>query len=138
MCVTGVMQAWGIAESVQPEPRVFDKGLVFIKETEILLSGDRWTVAVNIAVEDYSSLIFGLKLILNQTRRNIQMHKTPNPATLDLHWEEIDRLHKVVAELSSDLGSFINLLAEEVPTPRTVIAKSALNKRGLINVLGTD
>jgi len=136
MCVTSIMQAWGVAESVQPEPRVFDKGLVFIKETKILLSGDRWTVAVNTAVDDYSSFILGLKLVLNQTRRNIQTHKTPNPATLDLHWEEIEGLDKVVAELSSDLGSFTHLLAEEVPTPRTVITKSARNKRGLINVLG--
>ena len=136
MCVTGVMQAWGVAKSVQPEPRVFDKGLVFIKETEIPLSGDRWTVAVNIAVDDYSSLILGLKLVLNQTKRSIHMYKTPNAATFDLQWEEIDRLDKVVAELSSDVGSFTPLLAEEVPTPRTVITKSARSKRSLVNVLG--
>jgi hypothetical protein len=102
------MQVWDVAESVQPEPRVFNKGLVFIKETDVL-SGDRWTVAVNIAIDDYSSLIFGLKLVLNQIRRNIQMHKNSNPATVDLHWKEIGRLDKVVEQLSSDLDSFTHL-----------------------------
>jgi len=90
--------ARGVAESVHPEPRTFDKGLVFLKETEILLSGDRWTVAVNIAIDDYSSLILGLKLVLNQTQKNIQTYKVPNLVIFDLHWEELDRLDKVVAE----------------------------------------
>jgi phage antirepressor YoqD-like protein len=40
-----------------PEPKTFDKGLIFVKETDILLSGDRWTIVLNIAVDDYTTLV---------------------------------------------------------------------------------
>jgi hypothetical protein len=32
-----------------PEPKIFYKGLIFVKDTDILLSEDKWTIAVNIA-----------------------------------------------------------------------------------------
>jgi hypothetical protein len=34
-----------------PKPMNFDKGLVLTKDTDILLSGDKWTIAVNTALE---------------------------------------------------------------------------------------
>jgi hypothetical protein len=40
-----------------PEPKNFDKGLVFLKDTNILLSEDKWTIVVNIALDDYATLI---------------------------------------------------------------------------------
>jgi len=40
-----------------PEPRNFDKGMVFVKDTDILLSWDKWTVVVNIALDDYDVLM---------------------------------------------------------------------------------
>jgi len=90
MYVAGIMWQWDVGKSVQPEPRAFGKGLFFTKETDVLLSEDRWTVAVNIPLDDYSSFIFGMRLVLGQIRRNIQTHRNSNSATLDLHWEEID------------------------------------------------
>ena len=38
-----------------PEPQTFNKGLVFVKDTDILLSGDKWTIAVIIALDQGSS-----------------------------------------------------------------------------------
>ena len=75
-----------------------------------------------------------MSLVLGQIRRSIQTHRNSNSATIDLHWEEIDRLDKVVMELSSDLDSFTHLLADEKPS-RTVTTKSVRLKRGLLNVL---
>ena len=38
---------------VGPEPKTFNKGLIFVKDTDILLSGDKWTIVINIALDDY-------------------------------------------------------------------------------------
>jgi hypothetical protein len=42
------------AATTGPEPKVFDKGLIFIKDTNILLSGDKWTIVVSITLDDYT------------------------------------------------------------------------------------
>jgi len=44
-----------------PEPKTFDKGLVYVKDTDILLPGDKWTVIVNIALDDYEALVKVMK-----------------------------------------------------------------------------
>jgi hypothetical protein len=61
-----------------PEPMNFDKGLIFVKGTDILLSGDRWTIVVNIALNDYDVLIENIKFILNTVCKKIEVHKIPN------------------------------------------------------------
>jgi hypothetical protein len=58
-------------------PKNFDKGLVFVKDTDILLSGDKWTTAVNIALVDYTALVDIMKVTLNQIRYKIRVHKNP-------------------------------------------------------------
>jgi len=137
VCVTSATWLWNIGISVQTEPRPIDKGLIFIKETYVLLSGDRWIVAVNIALDDYSSLIHRMRLVLGQIRRNVQTHRNSNLVTLDLHWGEVDRLYRVVMELPRDLDSFTHLLAEDAPI-RTTATKPIRSKRGLLDVLGYE
>jgi hypothetical protein len=39
-----------------------------MKDTDILLSGDKWTVAVNVALNDYLPLIKGIRFVLGQIR----------------------------------------------------------------------
>jgi hypothetical protein len=51
------MGVGAVAVAVVPEPKLFDKGLVFVKDTDILLSGYKWTIVVNIALDDYSNLV---------------------------------------------------------------------------------
>jgi hypothetical protein len=58
------MGVGAVAVAVVPEPKVFDKGLVFVKDTDILLSGDKWTIVVNIALDDYSNLIELMRSIM--------------------------------------------------------------------------
>jgi hypothetical protein len=36
---------------------IYDKGLIFMKDRDILVTGDKWTLAVNIALDDYVNLI---------------------------------------------------------------------------------
>ena len=58
------MLSWGAILATMPEPRQFDKGLIFVKETDLLLSEDKWAIAVNIALDDYESLVEVTRLML--------------------------------------------------------------------------
>jgi len=60
-------------ETAMPESRTFDKGLIFVKDTNILLSGDKWTIVVNIAVDDYTALVYIMRASLNQIRQKISV-----------------------------------------------------------------
>jgi len=123
------------AITLVPEPKTFDKGLIFVKDTDILLSGDRWTIVINIAMDDYTTLVDNMKLILKQMRQKIQVQKTPKPYSFDIHWNEISRLETMIRELEVDVESFQKLLLEETPT-RNIGTSSVRAKRGLIDVLG--
>jgi hypothetical protein len=80
----------GVAAIVTvPEPRTFDKGLIFVKETDILLSGNKWTIVVNIALNDYANLVEN-KLILGQMHQKIQVDGSSKLHSFDVHWEETD------------------------------------------------
>lgn len=111
------------------EPKAFDKGLVFVKDTDILLSGDKWTIAVNIALDDYTLLIDHMRSLIINIRLQIQMHQNPKLNSFDIHWEEVDRLDKMVRELAIDLQSLQKLLFKETPS-------NSRPKRGLVNILG--
>ena len=103
------------AGMVVPEPRTFDKGLVFIKDTDILLSGDKWTIVVNIALDNYDALVHIMRYTLSQARQKIGVHRNPRVRvySFDIHWDEIDRLDTMVQELDDDVQSFRKLLFEE-------------------------
>jgi hypothetical protein len=114
---------------------IYDKGLIFMKDRDILLTGDKWTLAVNIALDDYANLIQGMRFILAQTKRNIGIHKSPNKDIIDIHWDEIDRLNKITDELQVDLLSVSKLLSEEVPFKYGGTSKRR-DRRGLLTVFG--
>jgi hypothetical protein len=124
---------WGAALDSTPEPQKFDKGLVFVKDTDILLSGDRWTIVVNIALDDYATLTDLMKSMLNYVRQEIQVQKNPKLYSFDIHWEELNPLDKLIEDLKDDSNSFRKLLFEETPTRSTVNVR---NKRGLVDILG--
>jgi hypothetical protein len=123
----------GSAIPISPEPQAFDKGLIFVKEADILLSGDKWTIVVNIAIEDYISLTKSMRLILDQVRGNIRAYKEPKTSIFDIHWEELNHLEKLNQELENDVNSFRQLLVRNKMTTGIMGIRS---KRGLLNVLG--
>jgi hypothetical protein len=133
MSFTGFAAHGATSEAVVPEPKTFDKGLIFVKETDVLLSGDKWTIVVNIALDDYDSLIYVMRATLNQVRQKIKVHQNPKPYSLDIHWDEISRLDVMVQGLDTNLLSLKKLLFTESMTKNLKIGRS---KRGLINVLG--
>ena len=120
---------------VVPEPKTFDKGLVFVKDTDILLSGDKWTIIINIALDDYDTLVYMMKTTLKQIRQKIQVQKNPKLYSFNLHWDEINRLNGMVQGLDDDLQGFRKLLWQDTifrnPGPNNV-----RTKRGLIDVFG--
>ena len=113
-----------------PEPQALDKGLIFVKDTDILLSGDKWTIAINIAIDDYAALVDITKMTLTQIRHKIQVHKNPHLDSFDIYWEEINRLDTMVRELDVDLQGFRKLLFEKTSNSGPQM------KRGLMNVQG--
>jgi len=119
-----------------PEPKTFDKGLVYVKDTDILLPGDKWTVIVNIALDDYEALVKVMKDTLSQVRQRIQKQKNPKSYSFDIHWEEISRLKTMVRGFETDLQSFQKLLFEEASTYNSSSIVNSRAKRGLIDVLG--
>ena len=135
VCVTGLLLCWGAALATGQEPKQFDKGLIFVKDTDILVSGDNWTIAVNIALDDYTVLISTMKLVLGQIRHTIQAHRDPHDVAFKIHWEEISRLEKIIDELQSDLKGFRQLLYDE-ESDRNPMVPGVRSKRGLIDVLG--
>ena len=89
--ITGFMIHGATAVAIVPELKTFDKGLIFVKDTEILLCGDKWTIVVNIALDDYSNMADLMKSMLNHIRQKVQTQKNPKAYTFDIHWEEIDQ-----------------------------------------------
>jgi hypothetical protein len=74
-----------------------------MKDRDILLTGDKWTIAVNVALDDYLNLIRGMRFALVQIRKNIQVHRNQFKTSLDIHWEEVGRLDQITNELEADL-----------------------------------
>jgi hypothetical protein len=106
-----------------------------MKDRNILLTGDKWTLAVNIELDDYINPIKGMKFALAQTQRNIETQRDPNTRNLDIHWEEIKRIERLTRELETDLESVSKLLFEVIPTNQPMKGVQR-NKRGLINLVG--
>jgi hypothetical protein len=67
-------------------------------------------VAVNVALDDYANFIQGMRFILAQIQRNIELHQNPNSKVRDIHWEEVRRLSEITDELETDLASVPKLL----------------------------
>ena len=57
MYITGVVICGAATGMVVPEPKAFDKGLIFVKDTDILLSADKWTIVVNSSLDEYDTLV---------------------------------------------------------------------------------
>jgi hypothetical protein len=117
------------------EPMNFDKGLIFVKDIDVLLSGDKWTIAVNIALDYYAILIENMKLVLDNVRQKIQVHRNPKSYPFDMHGEEVICFDGIVRKLEMDIVGFQRLLFGEnlARDPRD---SGVRNKRGLIDVLG--
>jgi hypothetical protein len=106
-----------------------------MKVWDILLTGDKWTTAVNITLDDYSGLIKGVKFALTQIRRNIGIYQSADKSDFDIRWEEINRTERLMNEPDMDSESVSKLLSEEAPIPHPADVSRRF-KRGLANFVG--
>jgi hypothetical protein len=128
---------WGAAAVASvPEPKAFGKGLIFVEDTDILLSRDKWTIAGNIALVDCNTC--------EPYEINVEPHSSKNTSRKEhkvilfyIHWEELNSLNKIFAELEDDSKSFRKLLFEETAARNRVQRAIEIRESHLI-FCGTD
>ena len=59
----------GILPTIQPIE--LNKGLVFLKDRDILLTGDKWTIVLEVAFDDYITLIKSMQDAISNITRAI-------------------------------------------------------------------
>ena len=79
-----------------------------------VISGDKWTIVVNIALDDYATLVDVMKT-MSQVHYKIQVHKNPKSLPFNINWGEIKWLDIMVQELDNDLQRFRRFLFEVAP-----------------------
>jgi len=90
---------------------------------------------VNIALDDYDSLVYLMRATLNQIRQKIKVYKSPRPYSLDIYWDEINRLDIMVQGLDADLLGLRKLLFTEAVSGSSKL-NNGRSKRGLLNLVG--
>ncbi|GLV33191.1 hypothetical protein CBL_20071, partial [Carabus blaptoides fortunei] len=108
-----------------------DKGLVFVKNEEILLTGDKWILTTDVHLNTYISALdmFG-ELVDNVTQIDVDLGKNIEP-TLVYTLNEI--IEKETNIIRSDVSRLKVKLANLV---KTVAPYNPREKRGLVNVGG--
>lgn len=86
------------------------------------------------ALDDSSTLIGTMKWVLGQIGRNVQVHNNPQSFAFEIHWDQLDRLEKMIEEYENSFGSFRRLQFVEMWT-RNPIVQDGCKKRGLIDIL---
>jgi len=120
-----------------PEPKAFGKVLIFVEDTDILLSGDKWALAGNIALGDCNTLVSLMKSMLGHVCKKVQAEKKPKSFFFYILWEESCRLNKIFEELEDDSKSFRKLLFEETAVRNRVPLALELGE-GYLIFWGTD
>ncbi|XP_039279776.1 uncharacterized protein LOC120350448 [Nilaparvata lugens] len=107
-------------------------GLVFMKEDDILITGDKWTVVVNIHVQEYHSVISSARDAIQMLEKEVEKEVTTEDMLMYVRSSEINRIRRIVDLLSSEIASFELML----PKDSTELIDRRRKKRGLINVGG--
>ena len=110
-----------------------DRGLVFLKERDVLLTGDRWTVVVEIGIEDYVYLVKGMTTACNNLQQDIEKWVSINHTNKSIFSIEIHRIQGWITEINIQVQSFVALLRKSINTAENVRDRQ---RRGLINAGG--
>ncbi|XP_039299556.1 uncharacterized protein LOC120355274 [Nilaparvata lugens] len=105
-------------------------GLVFLKEDDILITGDKWTVVVNIYVQEYHTVISSARDAIRMLDVEAEKEATSDDLLMYVRSSEINRIRRIVDHLSSEIESFELMLPVESQVNNTRF------KRGLINAGG--
>lgn len=115
-----VLLAWAQLNSCHTSPSL-DKGLVYLKEREILLTNDKWTLVVNIDLNKYDGILDYIETVF----QNFETFRDHPTLKLIIPWTEVSRLRSVASMLTSEINSFKSMLPE------------TRRKRGAINAIGS-
>lgn len=78
-----------------------DKGLVFLREGDILLTNDKWILVVNIDVTEYDGMLSYIETVF-QSFESFRDHPT---LKLVVPWLEVSRLRTVANMLKLQISS---------------------------------
>lgn len=99
----------------------FDKGLIFIKEEDITLTTDKWTIVATIETDDFDAILGQIQALLSY----LETQSGSNQSLPSIPLYELSRLRMKLQTTRKQVFNLKLLL----PTKRT--------KRGLVNGLGT-
>jgi hypothetical protein len=105
-----------------------NKGLVFLRERELLVTGNFWNVVINFDVQWYQGTLQVIEQVFKQLEWN---RNTRGQQSNFINWEEVGQAHEAVNKVNRELFTLVKLL----PTPKDADA-SHRRRRGLINVGG--
>jgi hypothetical protein len=104
-----------------------NKGVVFLHEQELLVTGNHWNIVVNIDVKWFRNTLNILNLVWKQLER-YEVEATSQKADL-VSWQELSRANDITMELDREIKNLEQLLPVN---PTSVLRK----RRGLINLGG--
>ncbi|PSN32097.1 hypothetical protein C0J52_23919 [Blattella germanica] len=95
-----------MGESTDPSLRL-DKGMVFMKDRDILLTGDKWTIVLEIGLDDYNYLSNGMAEALMTIKTNLHSLAQKDVNDKPIYVTEVNRLEATVREVD---GPFLLLI----------------------------
>jgi hypothetical protein len=104
-----------------------NKGVVFLHEQELLVTGNHWNIIVNTDVKWFRNTVNMLNLVWKQLER-YEAEVTSQKADL-VSWQELSRVSDITMELDREIKNVDKLLPVN---PTSILRK----RRGLINLGG--
>jgi prophage DNA circulation protein len=117
----------GILAKVGNTPDL-DKGLVFLRERELLVTGNYWNLVINFDVQWYQTALQFNEQVFKQLEWSRSHRIQPNKF---MDWEEVEQARAAVNQVDQELSPLSKLLS--VPKDADLIHRK---KRGLINIGG--
>jgi hypothetical protein len=105
-----------------------DKGLVFLREREFLITGNYWNPVINFDIQWYQTALQYIEQVFRHLEWS-QNHR--NQTNKFINWEEVKQARAAVDQVEQELSTISKLLPvskETGLTPR--------RKRGLLNIGG--
>jgi hypothetical protein len=117
----------GVVAEVGDTPE-FDKGLIFLRERELLVTGNYWNLVINFVVRWYQNTLQMIEQVFKQLEWSRTYRVQRNNF---INWEEVDQAHAAVNKVNQELSTLSKLL----PTPRDA-GVGHRRKKELINLGG--
>lgn len=112
----------------QGDSQVLKRGTIFMKEEDILLTGDKWTIVVTISTAEYDVALKGMKTLITHIDKHVVPNLDAETRKVGINDIEIQRIKDLYSDFETQVQSFKKLLP-----PKNMNGRS---KRGLINLGG--